>query len=65
MDGEIEIEITPPHEEKTVTSLNIEVMTHKNKVVINFGQTVRWIGIDRDTALSMAEALIHHAREVT
>lgn len=61
---ELEVEIVPLHEEKKVSDLGIELRNHEDKVLIIFGEPVRWIGVDRDTALSIAEALIHHARQV-
>lgn len=63
-DNKVEVEITDPVKQKKVSDLQIEVRTHEDKVIINFGEIVRWVGIDKATALSLAEALIHHALKV-
>lgn len=39
-------------------------VTHKdNTVLIDFGKSVSWVGMDRDTALNLARALEKHANE--
>lgn len=40
------------------------VVTHKdNTVLIDFGKTVSWVGMDKDTALKLAKSIEKHANE--
>lgn len=43
--------------------LRIAILHREKTVLMNFGNTVAWIGLDVKTAKQLAEAIIHHASE--
>ena len=44
--------------------LSIKIMTYKNKVVIDFGKSIKWVGMGPDMAVELALAMIKHAKEI-
>jgi hypothetical protein len=45
-------------------ALNIAVGSHGATVVVDFGKSVHWIGLDPTTAKSLAASIIKHAEDV-
>ena len=50
-----------PHDEG---ELKIAIVSVGDKVVIEFGEPVRWIGLNRDQAVELGRAIIKKARKL-
>ena len=50
-----------PHDQGEIA---IAVGHRQNKVIINFGKPVAWIGFDKNQALQIAESLRTHAEQI-
>ena len=46
------------------SALEIGITKIDDKVIINFGKRVSWIGFDKDTALNIADAIRKHATSI-
>lgn len=44
--------------------LQIAIATQDNTIIVDFGKNVKWIGLDKFTALNMAKLLIQHAHSI-
>lgn len=65
--GEVEMNNRYPRgklNESDEGSLRISVGLQENIVVINFFKDISWIGLDKEAALSLAEAIVHHANNI-
>lgn len=44
--------------------LRMAIYVENSKIVINFGKDLSWLGLDKDTALALAENLKQKANEI-
>jgi len=44
--------------------LKLAVIKHENKVIVNFGTPVTWLGLDKATAIEFAEAILKYANTI-
>lgn len=43
--------------------LRLAIANAKGKVIVDFGASVRWLGLDPQDAANLAEGLLFHARQ--
>jgi hypothetical protein len=44
--------------------LQLAILVRDNTVVIEFGKSVKWIGLDADGAIEFANLILAHANEI-
>lgn len=44
--------------------LGIQLFMHDDRLILNFGKQVSWVGMDRKTAMTVGQALIDRAKDL-
>ena len=45
-------------------ALLIRITSEDKTVIIDFGKTIRWLGLDKDAAIQFANCIINKANEI-